>query len=169
MTARRYAVLGLSLGVLAAVDAIRWRGTAPEPPTLLSIGETFASAHDPHDRHDPHDAALYSAADAIVSNDAFRLANEPAAVRYDPSDETRAGHAANAPPPVPLRPTMTLKAIVGGPPWQAVVDGIPGRPPGTIVRAGNAFDRLVARRVTRDSVVIQGPDTTWVLTFQRRQ
>ncbi|HXT05158.1 MAG TPA: hypothetical protein VN760_13310 [Casimicrobiaceae bacterium] len=119
-------------------------------------------------RRDTVDATLDSAAIAIVSNDAFRLANEPSAVRYDPNDETRTGHAANAPAAAPLRPTMTLKAIVGGPPWQAVVDGIPGRSPGTIVRAGAAFDRLVARRVTRDSVVFQGPDTTWVLTFQRR-
>ena len=29
------------------------------------------------------------------------------------------------------------------------------------------FDKLVARAVTRDSVVIQGPDTTWVLGFRR--
>jgi hypothetical protein len=63
---------------------------------------------------------------------------------------------------------MTLKAIVGGPPWQAVVDGIPGQAQGTIVRAGAAFDKLVARAVTRDSVIIQGPDTAWVLTFRRR-
>ena len=114
------------------------------------------------------DAAVESAENATVSNDAFRLANEPAAVRYDPNDDARASRAAMAPPPAPIRPTMTLKAIVGGPPWQAVVDGLPGRPPGTIVRVGASFDRLVARRVTRDSVFIQGPDTSWVLTFQRR-
>lgn len=169
MTARRYTALALSFAALAAVDAIRWRGAAPEPQSAMAAGGLFASPHDAHATRDADDAPLDSAADAIASNDAFRLANEPAAVRYDPSDGTRAGRTASAPPLAPLRPTMTLKAIVGGPPWQAVVDGIPGRPPGTIVRAGNAFDRLVARRVTRDSVVIQGPDTTWVLTFQRRQ
>ncbi|MDB4878329.1 MAG: hypothetical protein JWM41_4775 [Gemmatimonadetes bacterium] len=73
---------------------------------------------------------------------------------------------ANAPPRV--RPVMTLKAIVGGPPWQAVVDGIPGQPPGVLVRQGTTLDKLAIRSVTRDSVVIQGPDTTWVLGFGRR-
>ena len=112
---------------------------------------------------------LDSVADAIVANDMFRLANAPASVRYDPNGERRGTATAASPRPAPVRPIMTLRAIVGGPPWQAVVDGIPGRAPGTIVRAGSEFDRLVARRVTRDSVIIQGPDTTWVLTFQRRQ
>jgi hypothetical protein len=164
MTTRRYTALALSFAGLTAVGAVRWRGAAPE--LSRSVMSLVASTATPHDIYD---ATLDGAADAIVSNDAFRLANEPAAVRYDPSADTRTSRAAIAPPPAPLRPTMTLKAIVGGPPWQAVVDGIPGRPPGTIVRAGTAFDRLVARRVTRDSVVIQGPDTTWVLTFPRRQ
>ncbi|MDB4878547.1 MAG: hypothetical protein JWM41_4993 [Gemmatimonadetes bacterium] len=62
---------------------------------------------------------------------------------------------------------MTLKAIVGGPPWEAIVDGIPGQPPGTVVRSGSTLDKLAVRSVTRDSVVIQGPDTTWVLSFRR--
>jgi len=163
MTTRRYTALALSFAALAAIGAARWRGAALEaPPSTMSNAGSIAP------RRDTVDATLDSAAIAIVSNDAFRLANEPSAVRYDPNDETRTGHAANAPAAAPLRPTMTLKAIVGGPPWQAVVDGIPGRSPATIVRAGAAFDRLVARRVTRDSVVFQGPDTTWVLTFQRR-
>ena len=164
MTARRYAGLALSFAALATAGAIRWRGAAPElSRPVMSIAASIAATHG------APAAELDSAEDAIVSNDAFRLANAPAAVRYDPADETRASRTANVPPPAPLRPTMTLKAIVGGPPWQAVVDGIPGRPAGTIVRAGNTFDRIVARRVTRDSVVMQGPDTTWVLTFQRRQ
>jgi hypothetical protein len=164
MTVRRSAALGLSFAALLTLGAIRWRHAAPEPTrSAMSMGGGVAAT-----RNAP-DATLDSAENAIVSNDAFRLTNAPAAVRYDPADETRASQGANAAPPAPLRPTMTLKAIVGGPPWQAVVDGIPGSPPGTIVRAGNTFDRLVARRVTRDSVVMQGPDTTWVLTFARRQ
>jgi hypothetical protein len=66
-----------------------------------------------------------------------------------------------------MRPVFALKAIVGGPPWQAIVDGIPGQPSGTIVSNGMTIGKLTIRGVTRDSVVIQGPDTTWVLTFRR--
>jgi hypothetical protein len=61
-----------------------------------------------------------------------------------------------------------LKAIIGGPPWQAVIDGIPGQPPGTIAGTGARFDKLVVRSVTRDTVVVQGPDTTWSLGFKGR-
>jgi hypothetical protein len=67
-----------------------------------------------------------------------------------------------------VRPTFALKAIVGGPPWSAVIDGIPGQAAGTVIRQGAQFEKLVVRSVTRDSVIIQGPDTTWVLRFGGR-
>ena len=54
---------------------------------------------------------------------------------------------------------------MGGPPWQAVIDGIPGLPAGTVVRSGNVFDKLTIRSVTRDSVFVQTPDTAWFLTL----
>ena len=107
---------------------------------------------------------LDDAEDAIVANDPFRLANEPASVRFDPSAE---GESVSPAVPV-VRPTLVLKAIIGGPPWQAVIDGIPGQPPGTIATPGARFDKLVVRSVTRDAVVVQGPDTTWSLAFKGR-
>jgi hypothetical protein len=110
--------------------------------------------------------SLEGAEEAIVTNDPFRLSNSPAAVRYDPaSDGPMSGVLAGTPQ---LRPTLVLKAIVGGPPWQAVIDGIPGQPAGTIARAGSKFDRFTVRVVTRDSVIVQGVDTSWVLSFRAR-
>jgi hypothetical protein len=119
------------------------------------------------DSADSLDARLARAAKLAVSSDPFRLSNRPALVRYDPASETGSPSSPRLPAPSPQRPVMTLKAIVGGPPWQAIIDGIPGRPPGTVVRAGESFDKLHARLVTRDSVVIQGQDTTWVLGFRK--
>jgi hypothetical protein len=119
-------------------------------------------------RADSLGAMLTEAEKLIVSNDPFRLANSPPTVRYNPNNEN-AGLASAVAMAPSIRPIMTLKAIVGGPPWQAIVDGIPDQPAGTLVRAGMAYDRLIARSVTRDRVVIQGPDTTWVLTFRRPQ
>jgi hypothetical protein len=144
------------------VGVVRWRDAVP-PVGYQSIGmgSTLTSATD------SLEAVLAEAEELTVTNDPFRLANVPASVRYNPtSDNVVGGSVAIVAPPA--RPTMTLKAIVGGPPWQAIVDGIPGQPQGTLVRAGNAFDKLVARAVTRDSVVIQGPDTAWVLSFRKR-
>lgn len=110
--------------------------------------------------------SLAGAEDAIVTNDPFRLSNSPPTVRYEPaSDGAMTGILTGTPQ---LRPTLVLKAIVGGPPWQAVIDGIPGQPPGTVARVGSRFDRFTVRVVTRDSVIVQGADTSWVLSFRAR-
>jgi hypothetical protein len=142
-----------------AVAGLRWRATSPPqlPPRRIALAHATM-------RPRPSDSVLADAEDATVSNDPFRLANAPASVRFDPAVE-----AESASPPVPVaRPTLVLKAIIGGPPWQAVIDGIPGQPSGTIAGPGAHFDKLVIRSVTRDTVVVQGPDTTWSLAFKGR-
>ena len=107
--------------------------------------------------------SLGTAAANTAGNDPFRIVNRPSPVRYDAKVESGVGGPAAFTPPV--RPPLVVKAIIGGPPWQAMVDGIPGQPAGTIVSAGATFDKLTVRRVGRDTVVIQGPDTTWKLTL----
>src|SRR5689334_9900 len=88
------------------------------------------------------DSALAEAEDLAVTNDPFRLSNTPPDVRYDLASEGVPGAPRPYVPP-PVRPTFALKAIVGGPPWSAVVDGIPGQPAGTVVRQGAQFEKLV--------------------------
>ena len=117
---------------------------------------------------DPHvglDDSLASAEEDLVSNDPFRVSNSPSAVRFDASAD--GGAAGVFVQPVGPRPTLTLKGVTGGPPWQAMIDGIPGQPPGTIAAEGARFDRLVVRSISRDTVVVQGTDTSWTLTFRR--
>jgi len=161
MRTHRSAAVVAALMALVAIDWLRWHAALPEVADHATPVAPMIHVTTP-----PSDSALAEAEDYIVSNDPFRLANAPSRVRFDPSNEN--GGAPLGVPPTPmLRPNMTLKAIVGGPPWQAIVDGIPGQPAGTVVRAGGTFDKLVARAVTRDSVIIQGPDTSWVLTFRR--
>ena len=155
-----YAPAATSFVVLICAAVVRWRDAVPIIPVPAVDPPTMAPAP-----VDSLDDLLARAEAAIVTNDPFRLGNVPASVRYDPREDLAA--AAGVAQPPPLRPTMTLRAIVGGPPWQAVVDGLPGQPANTIVRAGSTYDKLIARSVTRDSVVIQGPDTTWVLRFRR--
>lgn len=162
-TAAAYSLVVFASFALLADGASRWRDAAPnvidDAPTIDPVRGAGGA--------DSLEGVLADAEDMIVSNDPFRLANVPAPTRYDPKFDgvSVAGAAVSLPA---LRPNMTLKAIVGGPPWQAVVDGLPGQPPGTVVRVGAAFDRVIARAVTRDSVVLQGPDTTWVLSFRRQ-
>lgn len=155
------ALLALA-GSMAAVACLRWRSAIPRvaPPVAPSLAAPAPSQI-------ATDSALAEAESLVVENDPFRLANAPAHVDYDP-------HADGVPGtnhlvlPARVRPSFVLRAIVGGPPWQAIIDGIPAQPAGSVVRAGATFDRLVVRSVTRDSVVIQAPDTTWVLAFGKR-
>jgi hypothetical protein len=106
--------------------------------------------------------ALAAAAELLVARDPFRLERRPAVVAYDPAAE-------NAPPPSPRppRPALVVTGIIGGPPWEAVLEGIPGRQGSVLVRRGDTLAGLRVRAVGKDSVRIVGMDTTWTLIVRR--
>jgi hypothetical protein len=148
---------------LALSAAVRWQaGAAAGAAAPVLVSQARASAQP------ASDSALEEAEALTVTNDPFRLSNTPPEVHYDPVNEAAMAARGGAFVPPPVRPQFVLRAIVGGPPWHAVVDGIPGQPPGTLVRPGAQFDKVTVRSVTRDSVVVRGPDTTWVLRFGRQ-
>lgn len=155
----RYAIVGGVCLALSVSGAVRWRAALPSivgvPATVGSVRGAAAP---------PPDSLLGSAEELIVSNDPFRLSNTPPTVRFNPASDAAIGVGVSLPV---VRPTLSLKAIVGGPPWQAIVDGLPGVSPGTMIQPGAVFDKLAVRAVTRDSVIIQGPDTAWVLSFRK--
>lgn len=70
------------------------------------------------------------------------------------------------PPPAPPRPQLAVSGIVG-PPWTALLDGVPGRDGPVSVRTGDQVDGLRIRRVDRDGVTVVGMDTTWRLSLKR--
>ena len=151
----------LAGGSLAVATVVRWQSALP---TVRHQGVSVPAIRIPADSL--LDDSLASAEASIASNDPFRVANSPSAVRYDPARE---GVQSNGSAPLVLvRPSFVLRAIVGGPPWQAVIDGIPGQPAGTIVRTGTTFDKLTVGPITRDSVIIKGLDTVWTLSFRGR-
>ena len=153
------ALIGIA-ALMLGIAAWRWQQSASVGAAATRITLARAPAQP------IADSSLAEAEELAVTNDPFRLANTPPEVRFDPRDESvSAGRAASFLPP---RPSFALKGIIGGPPWQAVIDGVPGQAPGVIVREGERFDQLLVRAVTRDSVVIQGPDTAWTLRFGAR-
>jgi hypothetical protein len=145
---------------LSAVAIARWQTSTPhvEAPARHVVPPTTTLAFISED-------SLDAAADLTVTNDPFRLSNRPAEVSYDPQSD---GLTVPVAPLASPRPLLVLKGIVGGPPWQAIIDGLPGQPAATVAQQGSVFDKLVVRSVSRDSVVIQGPDTSWTLGFRKR-
>jgi hypothetical protein len=70
-------------------------------------------------------------------------------------------------PPAPPKPPLQLRGVIGGPPWDAVLEGVPGRQAGVVVRLGDHVGGLGIVALKRDTVVVEGFDTTWTLTIRR--
>jgi len=101
-------------------------------------------------------------ASALAATDPFRASRHPSPVAYRPELD-----GAPPPPPRPPRPGLAISGIIGGPPWSAVLEGVPGRDGGAVVRAGDTLGGLRVRAVRSDTVVITGMDTTWRLIVRR--
>lgn len=144
--------------ICTTIASLRWRET-PLGSRAIEIPDV-APAPDPATTDESLTAAEI---DVVAAHDPFRLANTPSRVAFDATGADNGPAFAPAPRPIP--PNLVLKAIVGGPPWQAIVDGLPGQSSGVIATAGAVFQDLVIRSVTRDRVVVEGRDTAWVLTF----
>jgi hypothetical protein len=105
----------------------------------------------------------------VTDRDLFRISRRESGVAYDGRTGAQATGLPLLPqsmiPPTPKVPLL-LRAIIGGPPWQAVIDGFPGHAEGMIVKGGDRVDRFSIRSIVRDSVIIQAPDTTYRLTLR---
>lgn len=97
----------------------------------------------------------------IVDGDLFRASRAPSPVAFG---STPGGAAPSV--PRPPRPSLSVTGIIG-PPWEAVVEGMPGKETGVVVGPGERHGELHVRTIRRDTVVIQGTDTTWRLTVRR--
>lgn len=108
-------------------------------------------------------AALSRAAERVVARDPFRLERRPADVRFDPDPPP-------PPPPQTPRPRRVAEPRllgVTGPPWRAILEGVPGRERAVVARVGSTFGELTVARITRDTVIIAAPDTSFVLIVRR--
>jgi hypothetical protein len=148
--------------LLATVAWRRWTrasvamaAPAPVSPPVRNALRTFSAA------------SLDSFADFATSYDPFRLAGAPATVRFEAVPGSRSSAGATPMPATDrYRPLLVVRAI-SGPPWIALIEGIPGKANLTLVRADGTYDRLRVRSITRDTVVMEGPDTTWTLPIKR--
>jgi hypothetical protein len=112
----------------------------------------------------PPSAPPVQVLDATVDHDPFRLERHASPIAYKPELE---GVAPPPPPQRPPHPTLTVSGILGGPPWDALLEGVPGHDGSMLVHPGDVIGTLKIRSVSRDTVVVTGDDTTWHLALKR--
>jgi hypothetical protein len=150
--------------VLGAAAVIGWvRGRPRAAAMVVSSGDIAGSIPA---LHAISTDSIDDAAAATSDHDPFRLTREPSSVAYTADRE-----GAPPPPPPPPKPLVALSGVVG-PPWVAVLEGVPGKDGSVLAKVGDTLSRpplalLVVRRVERDTVVVLGADTTWKLTVRR--
>ena len=143
---------------LTSVAVVRWGRVSTEGERSRLgglLGTSLGDVLGPVDTTSPFGAG-----------DPFRLSKAPSMVRY-----AAVVDAQTQPLPSPSReplPVLTLRAVAGGPPWQALIEGLPGQPRAVIVRSGNTFEQVTIRAIARDSVVVHSADSTWSLRFAGR-
>ena len=153
--------LWISALALGAGAVVGWESGAPRSmsPEVLVVDRPGSA---PANRAIPSDS-IDDAASATSDHDPFRLTREPSAVPYDAN-----GEVVTPAQPAPPKPPLALSGIVG-PPWVAVLEGVPGRTGSVLAKTGDTLARppltlLVVHRIWRDTVVVRGADTTWTLT-----
>lgn len=157
MNKRTEMILWISTGICLILAIIGWqavntheRGKLPSPVTDIPVLATF-------------DAALLGdAADRSVAGNVFRINRRPSDVQFGTPDMPVMAN----PQPVPYS-GIALKGVVGGPPWKAILSGVPAKPENVVVEVGDTLVGLRVQRIKSNQIVLTGKDSTFTLTLQR--
>lgn len=145
----------------------RWRRAEPD----ASAPRSALTATPPEPRRIPRDR-LAAAGQTVTGGNPFRLDRAPAPIGFVqpgiggmPGMPGMMGPPPVYEPPPPPRPQLFVSGIVG-PPWQALLEGVPGREGAVVVKRGDVLGDLRVREITQSVVVVASPDTTWRLTVR---
>jgi hypothetical protein len=145
-------------GTALSAASAAWIWFGQRPPAVRAHDLSIASAPPPSAFAAK---SLMTALDDAVSNDLFR----PERTAPQPAHDSTPVAAVK---PAPLRPKFVLRGLIGGPPWDVIIDGLPGRQAGTVVRDGETVAGFSIHVTAQDAVRVHGADTTWVLTLSGR-
>jgi len=111
-----------------------------------------------------HDSQIAAAGQQTTTHNPFRLNRSPANVPFGTPDVPPAPPP--PPPPSPLA-TVALKGIVGGPPWRAILSGVPGRERNVVVNTGDTLGGIRIKQVRHDRIILADKDSAITLTLRR--
>lgn len=158
---RRQLERGIWAATVIVVTAGWWAGSQQR-----SDGGGIGGPHRPRIPPPPEvsmfDDSLVSAATArVASHDPFRLDRHPTSVAFSTNPQST--------PMAPAAPKiqLALHGTIGGPPWQAILSGIPGHEGTVVLHAGDTLGGVLVRRVMRDSAVVRVKDSTWAVSLAR--
>ena len=181
MTRRRWeqllwaAALGMSLA-----GWVRWRSALP--PTDHATRPALTA---PPPVREAAPARLGTASEVVARGNPFRLDRSPAPMGspapgqlgmmmntgfapYTPPGgmSPGGGYPGYTPPGMAQMGALRVTGI-SGPPWEALLEGVPGKQGAVVVRPGDRVEDLRIRSITQELVVVQGRDTTWRLQIKR--
>ena len=153
MTMNRVDTLLLVVAVSGIIAAARTGFTTPATPWQRPANQPAAPT--PVER--PSAAVITGVTESIVAADPFRLSHEP------PNADASVATTSQSAPAV-QRPKLQALGVVGpAGALMAIVSGLPGATGDAFIREGQTIGGVTADRVTRNSVVLHGLDTTWSL------
>jgi hypothetical protein len=147
-------MLAMATAILEAKHAMR-RSEAPAPAIWPVSSPAPAVERD----------SLAVLTERVADADVFRLDRTPATVAYRQAADTQVARV-NV-PPAPPKPALALAGIIGGPPWAALLDGVPGHPGSLVVHRGDSLAGLTVRAISPNGATVTGMDTTWRLVVKR--
>lgn len=163
MTRRRAEIALWAIAiVLSALAGMRGRAVAFTLSTPTSGALSWEALAAPAPVLVSRSAVLVAASEALVARDPFRLERKPSGVPFTLAVESAPSAVARPP-----RPALAVSGIIGGPPWEALLEGVPGRQGSALVRRGDTLGGFRVRSISKDTVKVSGLDTTWTLTIRR--
>lgn len=127
---------------------------AGDPGSILPTSLVPGSSHTPLER-EPSGQISHGL-------NPFRADRRPTAVRF--------GTITDTPPPEPVEARsldLRLSGLAGGPPWRALIEGVPGHEGGLLVSVGDEIEGVTVLHVSRDSVVVSVQQFIQTLTPKR--
>jgi len=118
------------------------------PPLVAAPSRSYTTA--------AYDSALH----VIIEGNLFRRDRGPA--------EAVVQQAVALPKSVVQRPRIELRGLMGGPPWEVLLDGMPGHTSSVLMRIGQSTGGITVTAVRSGTVVLTGADTIWRLTLRRQ-